>query len=172
MNSEPHLKWSFFAKIVYSLQSLTILTRSSIFKSVTWCWICLAYFFQLYIYYRPFFLLTFLNINFVWQHGYHNNVRHIVWIFWLTLGRSLHFFLVLLLLTLNMICLLWMLPYHISLRKIKKRLYLWKELQNISFQQYQWIALLGVLQRYLSISGYDDVVNFHYFILAEISQSH
>ena len=37
VNSEPHLKWCFFAKIVYSLQSLTILTRSSIFRSVTWC---------------------------------------------------------------------------------------------------------------------------------------
>ena len=45
-NSEPHLKYRFFAKIVYSLQSLTILTRSSIFRSVTWCWICLAYFFR------------------------------------------------------------------------------------------------------------------------------
>ena len=28
----------------------------------------------------------------VWQQGYHNNVCHVVWMFWLTLGRSLHFF--------------------------------------------------------------------------------
>ena len=37
----------------------------------------------------------------VWQQGYHNNVCHVVWMFWLTLGRSLHFFLVLLLLIFN-----------------------------------------------------------------------
>ena len=48
----------------------------------------------------------------------------------------------------------------------KKGLYLWEELQNISFQQCQWLALWGVLQRYLSISCYDDVIfNFYYFIL-------
>ena len=47
-NSEPvtHLKWCFFTKIVYCLRSLTILTRSSIFRSVTWCWICLVHFFR------------------------------------------------------------------------------------------------------------------------------
>ena len=39
-------KMVFFAKIVYSLQSLTILTRSSVFRSLTWCWVCLAYFFR------------------------------------------------------------------------------------------------------------------------------
>ena len=36
------------------------------------------------------------------QQGYHNNVCHVVWMFWLTFGRSLHFFLVLLLLTFNL----------------------------------------------------------------------
>ena len=34
-----------------------------------------------------------------WQQGYCNNVFHVVWMYWLTLCRSLHFFLVLLLLT-------------------------------------------------------------------------
>ena len=38
----------FFCEIV------TILTRSSIFRSFIWCWICLGVFFQIYIYYRPF----------------------------------------------------------------------------------------------------------------------
>ena len=28
----------------------------------------------------------------IWQHGYHNNLCHDVWMFWLILGRSLHFF--------------------------------------------------------------------------------
>ena len=28
----------------------------------------------------------------VWQQGYQNNIRHIVWMFWLTSGRSLHLF--------------------------------------------------------------------------------
>ena len=36
----------------------------------------------------------------VWQQRYHNNVCHVIWMFWLTLDRSLHFFLVLFLLTL------------------------------------------------------------------------
>ena len=107
----------------------------------------------------------------VWQQGYHNNVCHVVWMFWLTLGRSLHFFLVLLLLTLNIICLLWMLPYDISLWKTKKGLYLWEYLQNISFQQCQWLALWGVLQRCLSLSCYDDVIFYFYsFILSKFSQ--
>ena len=74
-----------------------------------------------------FFLLAVLNINgtstlhtqmTVWQ-AYHNNVCHVVWMFWLTLGTSLHFFLVLLL-TLNIICLLQMLLYDISLWKTKR----------------------------------------------------
>ena len=28
----------------------------------------------------------------VWQQGYHNNICHVAWMFWLTLGRSLPFF--------------------------------------------------------------------------------
>ena len=38
-----------FAKMVYSLKSLTILTRRSILRSTTGCWICIGYFFQIYI---------------------------------------------------------------------------------------------------------------------------
>ena len=37
-------KTELFAKIVYSLKPLTILTRSYIFRSVTGCWILLVYF--------------------------------------------------------------------------------------------------------------------------------
>ena len=62
----------------------------------------------------------------VLQKGYQNNVSHVVWVFWLSCCRSLHFFLVLLLLTLNIICLLWMLPDDILLWKTKKGLYLWE----------------------------------------------
>ena len=50
----------------------------------------------------------------VWQQGYHNDICHVVWMFWLTLGRSLHLFLVLLSLAINIDCLLRMLPYHVS----------------------------------------------------------
>ena len=121
------------AKIVDSLKSLTILTRSSILRSVTGCWICLAYFFRftfsidLLIF--PNFFTNYLNVNSalkclfkvytrtiglgvgsvqIWQQAHHNNVCHVVLRFWLTLDRSLHYFLVLLLLTLNILCLLWM----------------------------------------------------------------
>ena len=99
----------------------------------------------------------------VWQQGNNNNFCHVVWMFWLTLCRSLHFFLALLLLSLNIICLLWMLPYDIFSCKTKKGLYLWEQLQNISFQQSEWFALWSVLQRYLSISCYDDV-SFIFFL--------
>ena len=44
-----------FAKMVYSLKSLTILTRRSILRSITGCWICIGYFFQIYIKYRHFY---------------------------------------------------------------------------------------------------------------------
>ena len=39
-------KMDLFAKIVYSFKSLTILTRSSILRSIAGCWICLGYFFR------------------------------------------------------------------------------------------------------------------------------
>ena len=44
----------------------------------------------------------------IWQQGYQNKICDIVLKFWLTLGRSLHYFLVLLSLTLNILCFLWM----------------------------------------------------------------
>ena len=44
----------------------------------------------------------------IWQQGYHNNACHVAFSFSLTWGRSLYYFLVLLLLTLNILCLLWM----------------------------------------------------------------
>ena len=62
---------------------------------------------------------------------------HAVWLFWLILGRYLHFFLVLLLWTLSNVCLLRMLSYDISLWETKKGLYLWEYLLSISFQHYQ-----------------------------------
>ena len=64
-NPEPlaHLKWCFFAKIVYSLKSLTILVRSSRLRSVTGCWIYLGYFSDLQLLWTFFLLLTFLNVN-------------------------------------------------------------------------------------------------------------
>ena len=95
------------------------------------CWIFFSY---LHLLYTFFLLLTFLNIN--GTSTLHTNVClttgmlqqccHVVWGFCLTLSRSFHFFLVLLLLTLNFICLLWMLPYDISVRKTRKGLYLWQ----------------------------------------------
>ena len=44
----------------------------------------------------------------IWQQEYQKNVCHVILRFWLTLGRSLHYFLVLLLLTLNILRLFWM----------------------------------------------------------------
>ena len=90
----------------------------------------LRVFFRFAFFVDHFLLLPFLNINgmssitSVWQQWYHNNVCHVVWMFRLTLGRSFHFFLVLLLLALNIICLLWILPNDTSLWKTKKKLYL------------------------------------------------
>ena len=108
-------------------KSLKILTRSSILRSTAECWIYLGCFFRFTISVgRPFFLLTFLKIN--WRRTLHTIVcsrykletLHWVWdlpkfdnrdtitMFHLTLGRFLNYFLVLLLLTLNILCLLWM----------------------------------------------------------------
>ena len=61
-----------FPKIVYSLKSLIILTRSSILRSITGCWIYLEHFFRLTFSVCFFFLLTFLNIN--WRRNVHTNV--------------------------------------------------------------------------------------------------
>ena len=121
-----------FAKIVCSLKSITMSTRSSILKIYYWVLKLLQVFFQIYIYYRPFIspniLKDQLNVNSahkclfkvytrsialsvglvqIWYQGYHNNICHVLLRFWLTLGRSLHYILVLLLLTLNILYLLW-----------------------------------------------------------------
>ena len=109
----------------------------------------------------------------IWQQGYHNNVYHFVlklWLFWLTLGRSLHYFLVFLFLTLNILCLLWMSLnatfWHIFVKTFKYALYLRELLQYINLQLRQWLAVWGNLPRYLSISCYgnDVIFNFYYFI--------
>ena len=99
------------SKIVYSFKSLTILARSSILRSVTGCWICLGYFFWFTIIMDLFSSPNILKYlmewqlctqTSVWQQGYHSNVCHFIWMFWLTLDRSLHFFLVLVLFTLTL----------------------------------------------------------------------
>ena len=109
----------------------------------------------------------------IWQQGYHNNVYHFVlklWLFWLTLGRSLHYFLVFLffnseysLFIVNVIkC--YFLAY--LCKNIKYALYLRELLQYINLQLRQWLAVWGNLPRYLSISCYgnDVIFNFYYFI--------
>ena len=95
-------------------------------------------FFQIDIYYWPsshyywhFWILMERQLctqMSVWQQEYHNNVCHVVWKFWLTFCRSLHFFLGLLLLTLNIICLLWMLHFG------KPKAYIFS--YNYSFSSY------------------------------------
>ena len=61
-----------FAKIVYRLKTITILTRSSILRSNTGCWICLGYFFRFTFNNRPFYFLTFLKTSWTWT--LHTNV--------------------------------------------------------------------------------------------------
>ena len=97
------------------------------------CWICLGYFFRFTIsidlFVSPNIFESLLNVNpahkFLFkvcttsiafsvrpvqisQQGYHSNVCHVALRFWLTLGRSLHYFMVVLLLTLKILFLLWM----------------------------------------------------------------
>ena len=85
------------------------------------------------------------------QQGYHSNVCHVVLRFRLTLCRSLQYFLVLLLLTLNILCLLWM-SLNSTLRYIfvehQIGVMFWELLQNISSQLCRWLALWGALYRY------------------------
>ena len=52
--------------------SLTILTRSSILRSITGCWIYLGHFFRFTVSVDLFLLLTFLNIN--WKQTLHTKV--------------------------------------------------------------------------------------------------
>ena len=106
----------------------------------------------------------------VWQQGNHDNVCHVVWIFWLTLSRFLHFFLVLLLLILNNICLLSVLPYDISLWKTKMGYICGSSCKTLISNS---ANDKGVLQRYLSISCFDNIIfNFYYLILGKLAQSH
>ena len=133
-----------FAKIVACLKSLTILIRSSILSSITGCRICFGYFFRFTIsidlFVSPNIFESLLNVNpahkflfkvcttsiafsvrpvQIWQQEYHSNVCLVALRFWLTLGKSLHYFMVVLLLTLNILFLLWMALntnlWHISL---------------------------------------------------------
>ena len=115
------------------MKSLTILIRSSILRSITGCRICFGYFFRFTISIDLFvssnIFESLLNVNpahkflfkvcttsiafsvrpvQIWQQEYHSNVCHVALRFWLTLGKSLHYFMVVLLLTLNILFLLWM----------------------------------------------------------------
>ena len=92
-------------KLRTCFQSLTIFTRSSIFRSVTWCWICLGYFFRF-----TFIIDPFSSPNYFKYQWYVNSAHKYLFdtrdsttagipfkfFFWLNLGRSLHFFLILL----------------------------------------------------------------------------
>ena len=121
-----------FPKIFYCIMSLTIFARSSILRTVTGCWIHLGYFSRFTFITDLFLLLTFLNIN--GTASLYTNVSLTTWIaqqcltcrldVLVNFGQIFALFLVLLLLTLNIICLFCMLPYDISLRKTKKMLYL------------------------------------------------
>ena len=122
----------------------------------------------------------------VWQQRFHNNFCHVVWMFWSTLSKSLHHSLVLLLLTLNIICLLWIslnaTLWHIFVEHQKNVIFMgviaatpmnitlfW---YHINFELCQWLALWGVLFRYFTISCYDDVIfNFYYFIAVHIGKT-
>ena len=56
-------KMELFTKMVYSLKSLTILTRSSILRSITGCWICLWYFFRFTFHLQSFLLVYFITLR-------------------------------------------------------------------------------------------------------------
>ena len=119
--------------MVYRLKSLIILIRSSILRSIVGCWICLGYFFRftfsIDFFVSPNIFENLFNVNLaykvlfkvctrsiafsvgtvhIWQQGYHNNFCHVALRFWLTLGRPLYYFMVVLLLTLSILFLLWM----------------------------------------------------------------
>ena len=124
-------KMDLFAKIVHSLKSLIILTRSSILGSITRCWIYLGYFFRftfsIDLLISPNIFKNQLSVNSahkclfkvytrtialgvepvqIWKRCYHIKVCNIVLRFSVILSRSLHYLLVLLLLTLSILCLL------------------------------------------------------------------
>ena len=70
-------KLGLFAKLVYSVKSLTILIRRPILRSITGCWICLVYFFRFAFYLQFFYwfillifrLLTFFLVYIVCIHA-------------------------------------------------------------------------------------------------------
>ena len=61
-----------FIKIVGSLNSITILTKSSILGYITGCWVCFGYFFKFIFSIDLLFPLTLLEIN--WTSTLHVNV--------------------------------------------------------------------------------------------------
>ena len=99
----------------------------------------------------------------IWKQGYHNNVCHFVLRFWLTLYWSLHYFLVF---SLN--ATLWHIFVEHQIGIIFKGV-----VTIIKLQMYQWLALWGVLHRYLSINCYEDdvIFNFYYFIALPIGKT-
>ena len=58
-----HLKWCFFAKIVYSFKLLTFSAKSTILRSVTGAESALGIFSDLHLSQILFLILTFLSIN-------------------------------------------------------------------------------------------------------------
>ena len=60
-----------FAKIVYSLNSPVILTRSSVLRSIAGCWICLCYFLR-FTFSRELFISPSISKN-NWTSTVHTN---------------------------------------------------------------------------------------------------
>ena len=155
------------------------MTRSSILRSVAGCWICLGYFFRF-----TFIINHFSSPNIfklmerqlctqmsVWQQGYNNNVCHVVWMFWLTLGRSFVLFLCTFVVDFEYYLFIVGATLMTYLCGKPKRDYIYgsscKTLVSNSAND------KGVLQRYLFISCYDNVIfNFYYLILEKLVQSH
>ena len=103
----------------------------------------------------------------IWEQGYQNNVFNVVLRVWLTLTRSLHYFLVLLLLTFNILCLLRMslnaTLWHIFVEQQDRR-YIYGNCCK---------ALVIYLLGYLSIICYGDIIFiFIYFIAVPIRQTY
>ena len=99
----------------------------------------------------------------IWQQGYHNHVCFVVLKFWLTLGRSLHYVLVLLLLTLNVRCLLSM-----SLNATLWHVFVERQTRRYIYENC-WKKLVIYIHRYLSISCYDDIIFILYFYFIAVS---
>ena len=106
----------------------------------------------------------------VWQKGYNNNVCHVVWMFWLTLGRSFALFLCTFIVDFE---------YHLFIVGATLMTYLCGKPKRDYIYGSSCKTLVsnsandkGVLQRYLFISCYDNVIfNFYYLILEKLVQS-